>query len=159
MTLLKTSVGAMRPTATAERSRLIRATPEAIAQLFSDPANLSAVLPRVQRVEVLRRSPSGARVRTHMQMGPLGSMTAEGDVTWLPGSGFMFSAARPVAIESRWTLTPEAGGTRVTAAMAIDLSPMMGPLAAFIPAESVAAMIGPDLDAALAAAARRLERA
>lgn len=158
MSMLKPSVGMLRPTATAERSRLIRATPEAVFALFSDPANLSAVLPRVQRVEVLRRSATGARVRTHMLMGPLGSLTAEGDVEWVAGRAFSFSAARPVGIESRWALTAEAGGTRVTAAMAIDLSPMMGPLAAFIPAESVAAMLAPDLDAALAAAARRLER-
>jgi hypothetical protein len=40
----------------------------------------------------------------------------------------------------------------------LDLAPLMGKLAALVPQQDVANMVGPDLDAALAEVARRVER-
>jgi hypothetical protein len=42
--------------------------------------------------------------------------------------------------------------------LSLDLAPLMGMLAAFVPQKDVANMVGPDLDAALAEVARRVER-
>ena len=144
-------------TAKAERSRVIHATPAVIFALMAEPCNLAAILPRVQRVEVLRRVGDTARVRTYMAIGPIGAFAAEGEVRWEPGRELVFRATKPVLVESRWTLTPEAADTRVTIAMTLDLSPMLGPLAAFVPPASIAALVIPDLDAALAAIAQRVE--
>ncbi|MDZ4717244.1 MAG: SRPBCC family protein [Roseiflexaceae bacterium] len=157
MSSVKPYVGIAHPTASSERVRIIRATPAAIFALLSEPQNLTTILPRVQRVEILERHASSARVRTHMAFGVLGAITAIGEVQWIEGRELLFHADRPVGVESRWTLLPDPAGTRMIATMVLDLAPMMGPLAAFIPAESVAAMIGPDLDAALSAIARRVE--
>lgn len=157
MTVVKPSIGTIRPAVSAQRERLIQASPQAIFALLSEPSNLSAVLPRVSRVEVLGRGAVSARVRTHMAIGPLGSMASEGEVRWVADREFSFCSERPVAIESRWTLTPEGSGTRISVVMTLDLTPMIGPLAAFVPVDSVTAMVGPDLEAALAAIARRVE--
>jgi carbon monoxide dehydrogenase subunit G len=148
-------LGTLRPTA--HRERHIRATPEAIFALLSDPANLAAAMPRISRVEVLSQTADRARVRTHMSLGPLGSIASEGEVSWVAGRELVFRAGAPVAVESRWTLAPDQGGTRAVAEMSIDLTPMLGPLAAFIPPSSVTSMLEPDLDAALAAIARMVE--
>jgi hypothetical protein len=64
----------------------------------------------------------------------------------------------PVPVEARWTLTPSGSGTDVQAALSLDLAPLIGMLAAFVPQKDVANMVGPDLDAALAEVARRVER-
>lgn len=149
--------GIMNPTASAERVRVIRVAPEKIFALLADPQNLASILPRVQRVEILERRASSARVRTHMSMGMLGSIAAVGEVQWLEGRELLFQADHPVGVESRWSLLVDPLGTRMVATMILDLTPMIGPLAAFVPADSVASMIGPDLDAALAAIARRVE--
>jgi hypothetical protein len=58
---------------------------------------------------------------------------------------------------ARWTLTPSGGGTDLRAALTLDLAPLIGPLAALIPQREVVNMIGPDLEAALAEVARRVE--
>jgi hypothetical protein len=158
MSTVKPHAGIAHPTASSERVRIIRADPTTIFALLSEPHNLTTILPRVQRIEILERSATSARVRTHMAFGMLGSITAIGMVQWIEGRELLFSADRPVGVESRWTLLPDPAGTRMVATMVLDLAPMMGPLAAFIPADSVAAMIGPDLDAALAAIAQRVER-
>jgi carbon monoxide dehydrogenase subunit G len=146
-----------RPNAKAERSRLIQASPEVIFAILAEPDNLASILPRVQRVEVLQRVGDTARVRTHMAIGPIGSFTAEGDVRWQAGRELLFRATQPVLVESRWTLVPEAHATRVTVTMLLDLTPMLGPFAAFIPPASISALVVPDLDAALAAIAKRVE--
>jgi hypothetical protein len=79
-------------------------------------------------------------------------------VRWLTDRELSFQARRPVAISTRWTLTPAERNTQLHAAMELDLAPLMGPLAAFVPAESVAALVGPDMDATLSAIAEHLER-
>lgn len=140
-----------------ERSRLIQASPEAIFLILSDPANLASIMPRVKQIEVLSRDADSARVRTHMALGPFGAVHSEGEVRWLTNREIVFSSTQPVAIETQWLLTPANNGTSLRAIMVLDLSPMMGPLASFVPQDSVSAMIAPDLDAALAAIARKVE--
>jgi hypothetical protein len=140
-----------------ERSRLIRATAEAIFALMAEPQQLAGILPRVQRVEVLRRSDTSARVRTHMAIGPVGSFAADGDVRWVAGRELVFRATQPVLVESFWRLVPQANATLVTVTMTLDLTPMLGPLAALVPPDSIHTLIIPDLDAALAAIAGKVE--
>jgi uncharacterized protein YndB with AHSA1/START domain len=140
-----------------ERSRTIRATADAIFALMAEPQQLAALLPRVQRVEVLHRSDTSARVRTHMAIGPVGSFAADGDVRWVVGRELVFRATQPVLVESYWRLVPQTNSTLVSVTMTLDLTPMLGPLAAFIPPDSIRGLIIPDLDAALAAIARNVE--
>jgi carbon monoxide dehydrogenase subunit G len=140
------------------RIRHIDATPEAVFTALSDPSNLTNLMPRVRRVEMLDRQADRARIATRMAIGPFTDIRSEGDVRWLAGREVVFSSQRPVPVEARWTLTASGGGTDLLAALSLDLAPLIGPLAAFVPQKDVANMVGPDLDAALAEVARRVER-
>jgi carbon monoxide dehydrogenase subunit G len=140
-----------------QRVRHIEASPEAIFDTLSDPSNLAGLMPRMRRVELKERQANWARIITVMAIGPFTDIRGEGDVRWQPGREVVFSSQKPVSVEARWTLTPAGGGTDVKAALSLDLAPLIGPLAAFVPQQEVAAMVGPDLDAALAEIARRVE--
>src|SRR5262249_8261159 len=115
-------------------------------------------MPRVRRVEIVDRQPDRVRIATHMSFPLFGDIRTEGDVHWRRDCEVVFSARRPLPVEARWTLTPSQGGTELQAALALDLAPLIGPLAALVPQREVANMIGPDLDAALVEIARRVER-
>jgi len=139
------------------RVRYIDATPEAVFAALSDPNNLAGLMPRVQRVEMIERQPDRARIATQMTIGPFSNIRSEGDVRWQDGREVVFSSRKPLPVEARWTLTPSGSGTDLQAALSLDLTPLIGLLAAFVPQNDVANMVGPDLDAALAEVARRVE--
>jgi carbon monoxide dehydrogenase subunit G len=140
------------------RVRYIDATPEAVFAALSDPSNLAGLMPRVRRVELMDRQPDRARIATQMTIGPFSNIRSEGDVCWQAGREVVFSSRTPLPVEARWTLTPSGSGTDLQAAISLDLAPLIGILAAFVPQKDVANMVGPDLDAALAEIARRVER-
>ena len=140
------------------RTRYIEATPEAVFAALSDPNNLTGLMPRVRRVEMLDRQPDRARIATQMTIGPFSNIRSEGDVHWQAGREVMFRSCTPVPVEVRWILTPCGSGTNLQAAFSLDLAPLIGMLAALVPQQDVANMVGPDLDAALAEVARRVER-
>jgi carbon monoxide dehydrogenase subunit G len=137
--------------------RHIHATPEAVFAALSDPNKLAGLMPRVRRVELIDRQPDRARIATQMTIGPFSNIRSEGDVRWQAGREVVFSSRRPLPVEARWILTPSGSGTDLQAALSLDLAPLLGMLAAFVPQKDVANMLGPDLDAALAEVARRVE--
>jgi carbon monoxide dehydrogenase subunit G len=139
------------------RVRYIDATPEAVFAALSDPNNLAGLMPRVSRVEMLERQADRAQIAAQMAIGPFASIRSEGDVRWQAGREVVFSSRKPLPVEARWTLTRSGDGTELRAALSLDLAPLLGPLAAFVPQKDVANMVGPDLDAALAEVARRVE--
>jgi len=141
------------------RERLIHAPASAVFAALADPANLAGIIPRVRRIELLSQGADHAQVVTYMALGPFGEIRSAGDVRWQTDREVVFSAQRPVPVEARWTLTALASGTQLQAALALDLAPLIGPFAALVPTAEVAKMVGPDLDAALAAIARRVEPA
>lgn len=142
-----------------EKSRDIVAPPERVFALLADPQSLASILPRVQRVDILSQGQDTARVRTYMSMGMLGAITSEGEVRWVNNRELLFSSPKPAGVSTHWKLDPLEHGTRITVRMTLDLSPMLGPLAAFVPPQSVIAMIAPDLEQALEAIARQVDQA
>jgi hypothetical protein len=141
-----------------QRSRTIKAASRAVFATLADPQNLANIVPRVRRIELVERGTASAKVVTHMALGPLGDLRSRGDVCWQADREIVFRSERPVLVEARWTLTELAGGTNLRATLSLDLSPLIGPFAALVPAAEVEKMIAPDLDTALAAIARRVEQ-
>lgn len=141
-----------------QRERDINATSQAVFAALADPQNLAGIMPRVRRIELLERGTASAKVVTYMALGPFGDLQSRGDVYWQTDREVVFRSERPVTVEARWTLTEIAGGTKLRATLSLDLSPMIGPLAGLVPAPEVEKMIAPDLDAALAAIAERVEQ-
>lgn len=140
------------------RSRRIAATPQALFATLADPTNLAGMLPRVRSVEVLEQTADSARIATHMAFDPFGSIRNEGEARWQTDQEVTFVSRTPVFVETRWLLTPVENGTDVAALLRLDLSPLLGPLAAFVPPAQVINMVAPELDAALAALEQRVAR-
>ena len=140
------------------RSRSIQAAPAAVFAALADPDNLAAIVPRVRKVELIERAANSAKIVTYMALGPFGTIRSEGDVRWQTDRELIFSTARPVPVEARWTLSATDRGTNLQATLSLDLTPIIGPFAAFVPPNEVAKMVGPDLEAALAAIAQRAEQ-
>ncbi len=139
------------------RTRLIRSAPEPIFAMLSDPTNLASMLPRVRSVDILERHADWARIATHMAFGPFGTVRNEGEARWRDNSEITFVSRTPILVETRWSLVPVEGGTTVNAQLRLDLAPLLGPLAAFVPPAQVIGMVAPELDSALAALAQRVE--
>lgn len=126
-------------------------TPEQIFAALSDPKGLTQLLPRVRQVEMVEKSAERARLVTHMSLGGIfGTIRCEGDLTWTEPREIVFIVRRPLPVETRWTLTPAVNGTELQAAIALDLAPLLGPMAQFVPTQSVADMMAKELETALA---------
>jgi carbon monoxide dehydrogenase subunit G len=133
------------------RSFIEGCSPEQIFAALSDPKGLTQLLPRVRQVEMLERKSDRARLVTHMAMGGIfGTIRCEGDLTWVEPSEIVFVVRKPLPVETRWTLTAGVNGTEVQAAISLDLTPMLGAMAAFVPTDAVSDMMGKELESALA---------
>jgi carbon monoxide dehydrogenase subunit G len=143
----------------ARRAHIEGSTPEAIFAALSDPKSIGALLPRVQKVELLNRDEEArkAKLVTHMGLGGLfGTIRCEGDLSWVEPREILFQVRTPVPVETRWTLNQGVNGTDISASMALDLNPMLGPMAAFVPVQQVADMLAQELESALRAIAAKM---
>ncbi|NTV63641.1 MAG: cyclase [Oscillochloris sp.] len=134
------------------RSYIEESTPADIFNTLSDPTQIGSLLPRFQKVELLNYNREGrtARMVTHMGMGGIfGTIRCEGDLSWVEPSEIVFKVHSPVAVETRWTLTAGVNGTDLFATMSLDLAPMLGPMAAFVPVQAVSDILGGELESAL----------
>jgi hypothetical protein len=96
-----------------------------------------------------------ARLVTHMSLGGMfGTIRCEGDLTWTEPGEILFKVRTPVPVETRWTLASAVNGTDLQASMALDLDPMLGPMAAFVPVQAVSDMLAKELESALTAIAK-----
>jgi carbon monoxide dehydrogenase subunit G len=131
----------------ARRSLIEHATPEEIFAALSDPNGLTQLLPRVKKVEMLQRTDTRARLVTHMAMGGMfGNIRCEGDLTWTEPREIVFVVRKPLPVETRWQLFAAPTGTEIQASMALDLAPMLGPMASFVPTEQVTDMLTREIE-------------
>jgi len=138
-------------------AKIVEATPQAIFDTLADPQELTKLIPRVQRVDVLERHSDRARIVTHMALGgAFGTIRCEGELRWVEGESLSFTVRKPLPLENRWTFTPVAGGTEVAVHMSLDLAPMLGPFAQFVPTVAVNDMLRQDLDSMLQRVAARI---
>jgi hypothetical protein len=143
----------------ARRAYIEGTTPEAIFAALSDPTQIGQMLPRVQRAELLSRDDVArkAKLVTHMSLGGIfGTIRCEGDLSWEDNREILFQVRTPVPVETRWTLSQGVNGAEVRASMSLDLAPMMGPMAAFVPVQQVSDMLAAELETALKALARQV---
>jgi Polyketide cyclase / dehydrase and lipid transport len=143
----------------ARRAYIEGTTPEAIFAALSDPKSIGQLLPRVQKVEMLNRDDVArkAKLVTHMGLGGVfGTIRCEGDLTWEDNREILFTVRTPVPVETRWLLSSGVNGADVRASMSLDLGPMLGPMAAFVPVQQVSDMLASELESALKAIARQM---
>ena len=142
---------------TLKRTKIVEATPQEIFDTLADPQELTRLIPRVQRVDVLERYADRARIVTHMALGGVfGTIKCEGELCWVEPQSLSFTVRKPLPIENRWSFVPVAGGTEVTVHMSLDLAPILGPFAQFVPTVAVNDMLSSDLDSTLQRIAARI---
>jgi carbon monoxide dehydrogenase subunit G len=134
------------------RAYIESSSPEEVFASLSDPSRIGQLLPRVEKVEMLNRNMEThtARLVTYMSLGGIfGTIRCEGDLTWTEPGEILFKVRTPVPVETRWTLSPAVNGTDLQATMSLDLAPMLGPMAAFVPVQAVSDMLAKELESAL----------
>lgn len=134
------------------RSYIEAATPHDVFAALADPTRIGELMPRFQKVELhnYNQEACTARMVTLMAMGGIfGTIRCEGDLTWTEPSEIVFKVRTPVPVETHWILTPAVNGTEIVATMSLDLSPMLGPMAAFVPVQMVSDILGSELEIAL----------
>jgi hypothetical protein len=143
---------------TLERSRIVDSSPEEVFAVLSDPNRLASILPRVQKIETLERHTNSARLATHMSIGNgFGTIRCEGDLHWVAPREIVFTVRKPLPVENNWSLKAVPGGTEIHVTMSLDLAPMLGPFAQFVPTVAVSDMLSKDLEATLNQIARCVE--
>ncbi len=136
------------------RGTVEAATPEQIFAALNDPQGIAQMLPRVTKAELsdVDEAAGTAKLVTYMALGGIfGTIRCEGNLSWSEPNEIVFKVRTPMPLETRWTLTPALADTEVAATMFLDLTPLLGPMAAFVPVQQVAEMLSKELDMALKA--------
>ncbi|MBC8077264.1 MAG: SRPBCC family protein [Chloroflexales bacterium] len=142
---------------TLTRTKVVGATPQEVFDTLADPQELTRLVPRVQRVDVLERHADRARIVTHMALGGIfGTIRCEGELRWVEPQSLSFTVRKPLPLENNWLFTPVASGTEVTVRMSLDLTPLLGPFTQFVPVGAVNDMLSHDIDSTLQRIAARI---
>jgi carbon monoxide dehydrogenase subunit G len=129
--------------------------PEAIFAALSDSENLAQLLPRMRRIEILEQWETDARLAAYMAMTEsVGTMRCEGDLRWSAPHEIVFTVQSPVTMETRWCLTPVDSGTDLQVMTALDLEPVLGPMAQFVPDDMVRSLVAEEMEKTLVNIAR-----
>lgn len=139
-----------------ERSRVLDATPGAIYRALSDPQGLARLLPRVTRLKMRQTSEQTADLTTWMRFPVVGEVQTEGELSWQEPKEVVYRSKSTLPVTARWTIEPQAQGTLLSATLDLDLVPLLGSMAAFVPAASVKDVMGRELDKALDAVASQV---
>lgn len=136
-----------------ERRKTIAAPVDVVKAALSDVEHLDRLLRRVERVEVQGSTAERARVTLALRTSRFGVMRIDGEARLLP-NGTRFVAVKPLQIDSRWTVEARGDATEVTAQLAIELAPILGAFARFVPARMVESKLSQELDESLQALER-----
>lgn len=135
---------------TVERRRAIRAPAKRIIAVLQNAASLEALMPRVERVEMLSRGDRRMRLALHMRFSRLGSLRVEGEARELD-DGTRFVAVQPIEIDSRFHVAGHGDESEVVARLSFELPRQLAPFARWIPQRSIQERVARELDTTLEA--------
>lgn len=135
------------------------ATPEEVFDTLADPDALQSLLPRMRKVEYTPLPGDAARLVMHIAIGQtFGTIRCEGTLTWTEPSSLTFQVATPLPVTMNWNLSDTvAGGTDMDVSLKLDLFPLLGPMAAFVPQDVVKGMMEAEIRHAMRAVAAQVE--
>lgn len=124
------------------RSYIKGASPEDIFIALSDPQGLKALMPRMRKIEYRDEEANSAQVVMHISIGStFGTIRCEGTLNWVESQELSFVVKNPLPVETRWKLSPAVNGTELNISMNLDLVPLVGKMAKFIPKSAVEDMM------------------
>lgn len=141
-----------------ERDRIIDAPVEQVYAALSDPQGLGRLLPRVTRLRMQKTGENRANLTTWMQFPVVGEVRTEGELTWQELKEVVYSSKSTLPVTARWVLTPEGQRTRLSGTLDLNLVPLLGPMAMFVPEQSVKDVMARELEKALNAIEAEVQR-
>lgn len=140
-------------------STIAHARPEQVFRSLADPQGLTTLVPRLQEVHY---TPTGER-QAHIVMDvfigvPFGTIRCEGTLTWEPDHTLTLTIHTPLPVRTHWLFHPDGSGTRLTIHFELNLAPLLGPFAAYVPTESVRHIIRTELRHAMNHVAQKLHQ-
>jgi carbon monoxide dehydrogenase subunit G len=132
-----------------ERSRVLDASPEQVYAALSDPQGLGRLLPRVSRLRIQPTGDSTANLTTWMLFPVIGEVQTEGELSWQANREVVYRSHSTLPVTARWTIQPHPRGALLTGELDLNLLPLLGPMAAFVPEKSVQDVMARELEKAL----------
>lgn len=140
-----------------QESMIAHARPDQVFQSLADPNGLTNLLPRIEEVHYTPTGENQAHIVMAVRIGAaFGTIRCEGTLTWEPNQTLTLTIHTPLPVRTHWTFQPDDTGTRMTIHFQLDLVPLLGPFAAYVPTESVRQLIRAELRHAIEHVAQKL---
>lgn len=131
-----------------ERKRTFAVAAEQVRVVLQDVDQLKRLIPRAERVEVLARNESRARIALSFRLGVLPLQRVEGEARLLE-DGVRFVAVQPLQIDARYQLVPRGESTEVTVRLGTEIPKALASFARLIPQRRIEERVGLELEDAL----------
>lgn len=140
------------------RSHIKNTTPEELFEELSDRERLQELMPRMRKIEYGEQNVNSQDIVMHIGIGGgFGTIRCEGTLTWDEPQSLTFKVTSPLPVETVWEFTPAINGTEITISMSLDLFPMLGPMASFVPRNLVEELMIKETKQAINQVARRVK--
>lgn len=140
------------------RSYIKDADPEDVFYALADREGLKSLMPRLRKVEFVDQSANSETVVMHVGIGGnFGTIRCEGKLSWEEPRELTFEVSKPLPVKTHWTFAPAVNGTEINITMNLQLEPMLGPLAKFVPKNTVEDMMVKELKFAIQQVAQRVK--
>jgi carbon monoxide dehydrogenase subunit G len=131
------------------RSRVLEASPAEVYGALSDPQGLGRLLPRVTRLRMRKTGEHSADLTTWMQFPVVGEVQTDGELAWQENQEVVYRSRSTLPVTARWTIAAHPEGALLTGELDLNLVPLLGPLARFVPEQSVKDVMAKELDKAI----------
>lgn len=131
-----------------ERKRTFAVPAERVRAVLQDVDQLNRLIPRADRVEIIARNESRARIALSFRVGMLPLQRIEGEARLLE-DGVRFVAVQPVQIDARYQVLPRGESAEVIVRLATEIPKALASFARFIPQRRIEERVGVELEDAL----------
>jgi carbon monoxide dehydrogenase subunit G len=139
------------------RSHIKDAAPEDVFEALADRDGLKDLMPRMRKVEFRDRTANSETLVMHISVGKsFGTIPCEGTLSWVEPRQVTFQVQRPLPVEMQWEIKPAVNGTEMDIDMQLELAPLLGPMASFVPKQMVEEMIVKEMKHAIQRVALRV---
>jgi carbon monoxide dehydrogenase subunit G len=128
-----------------------------VFEALADRDGLKDLMPRMRKVEFRDRTANSEQLVMHISVGKsFGTIPCEGTLSWVEPRQVTFQVQRPLPVEMQWAIKPAVNGTEMDIDMQLDLAPLLGPMAGFVPKQMVEEMIVKEMKHAIQRVALRV---
>ncbi len=140
------------------RSKYPGVTPDEVFDELSNRDRLIELMPRLRKIEFGQPGLHSQDVVMHVGIGGgYGTIRCEGRLEWDDGDALRFNVKTPLPVSTEWQFNETPEGTALDVSMKLDLFPMLGPMAAFVPRNLVEDLMVNEMKFALKQVGKRVK--